>query len=143
MDTVVLAVSGTDWLVIGPALLAAAIGLTSALLSYRSSKAALERSSADAAAERAHRQAMLVFDRRLLAIEAIWQRIFEIERSGELSGRARDEIVRAVVWLPEKTRYDVLSAVNRHQEGLDVSEVFPAVRETLEALTRKYEEEKA
>lgn len=139
----IFTVSGADWLVIGPALLAAAIGLTSALLSYRSSQATLRRSSADAAAERAHQQAMLVFDRRLLAIETIWQRIFEIERSGELPEDAQTEIVRAVVWLPDDAKRDVLSAVKDHQEGHDTTAAFRRVRETLETLTDRYEEKQA
>lgn len=140
---VLLAVSNSIWVVIGPALIAGTIGLVSALLSFSSSRATLRRSSEDSAAERAHQRAMLVFDRRLLAIEAIWQRIFEIERTGKLGDEAQIEIVRAVVWLPDEAKREVLTAVKGQQEERDMTKAFQQVRKTLEALTEKYEEEKA
>ncbi len=139
---IIAAATTSVWLVIGPALIAGGIGLTSALLSYRSSQAAMKRGALDAIDERAHQRELLVLDHRLMAIETIWQRIFEIERTGHLPDEAQTEIVRAVVWLPENAGKEVLSTVVALREGSSSSAEFESVRKTLQELTHTDEETK-
>src|SRR4051812_4350526 len=97
------------WLVIGPALIAGTIGLASALLSYVASQRALARSLQDAREGRAHQRDLLIWERRLGAVESIWQQMFDLQQLNDISADVRAELVRAVVWLPEVTGREVLA----------------------------------
>src|SRR5580704_6307292 len=107
----ILAEATSPWLVVGPALIAGAIGLIAAFLSYRSAHVSLKYSAIAERERQIHEDDTLILERRLNAIETIWQALFEMERSSQLPDTTRDEVVRAVVWLPESAGQQVLRLV--------------------------------
>jgi hypothetical protein len=127
------------WLVVGPALVAGGIGLVSAALSFISSQRSLAHGSEVEEAAHRHQLDLLVLNRRLSAIESIWQCLFEIERTKQLSDALRGEVIRAVVWLPDTAGETVLKAVLSIEEG-SKKVAIQEVRELLLALTKTTEE---
>lgn len=129
----------SPWLVLGPAFIAGAIGLIAALLSYRSARLSLSYSAAADRERKNHEYDLLVLERRLNAIETIWQALFEMERSQHLSDAARDEMVRVVVWLPDTASKRVLSVIAEFDEHGSLEGVVEPLRKLLLSLTKTKE----
>lgn len=119
------------WLVVGPALIAGGIGLVSAGLSFVSARQSLSHTAEAEQAARDHQLDLLVYNRRLAAIETIWQSLFEVERTRQLPDQSRIEVVRAAVWLPEETRKGVLETLIGFQAGNPTDDSLKKVRELL------------
>ena len=83
---------------------------------------------------------LLVVNRRLDAIEQLWQCLFKIEQSNTLTAQMREEIVRSVVWLPDDTGKSVLQAVLTYESDQPAATSLQSVRELLLAHTRTEEE---
>jgi len=128
------------WLVLGPALIAGGIGLASAALSFISSQRSLSHTSAAEQASRHHQLDLLVLNRRLDAIEQLWQCLFEIERTRTLSDRIRGEVVRSLVWLPDETGKSVLQAVLKYKSEQPTPASLQRVRELLLTYTKTTED---
>jgi hypothetical protein len=136
-----LAEATSPWLVIGPALIAGTIGLIAAALSYRSAQLSLSHSAEADRDRQNHEYDLLVLERRLNAIEIIWQALFEMERSQRFSDSARDEVVRAVVWLPEVAGQQVLKVVADFNNRDPLRSGIESLREILLSLTKTKEEQ--
>lgn len=122
------------WLVLGPALIAGFIGLASALLSFLSARRALDRTREESRDNRAHQRNLLVWGRRLDAIENVWQNMFEVERADTLTADSRVELVRAVVWLPDEIGRTVLALVLAYDRAASAeakSDALAGLREAL------------
>lgn len=132
----------SPWLAIGPALIAGGIGLTSAGLSYYSAKRTLTYNATAEQARRDHERDLLILDRRLIAIETIWQSLFDLERDQQLSEQVRSDVIRAIVWLPGDAGNKVLEAVLAFEgeKSPDGNPHLSVAREILLGLTGSKEE---
>src|SRR4051794_6662701 len=119
------------WLAIGPALIAGGIGLTSAFLSFASAQRTLAHGELVATATRSHEQDLLILNRRLSAIETIWQSLFEMERLDIISDRTRLDLIRTVVWLPSEVRQKILNVVVEFDNGALGTADIDSVRKLL------------
>lgn len=128
-----LAAATSPWLAIGPALIAGGIGLVSAFLAFYSARRALRHTAEQAQASRAHERDLLVLRQRISAAETVWLRIFELEQSGAVSDEARDDLVRAVLWLPDDARRQLLELLVALGDGQPAppEDLLRRVRESL------------
>jgi hypothetical protein len=99
------------WIVVAPALIAGAVGLLSALLSYLAARRALEHTAQESSERRVSERSLHVWQRHLDAIETLWLTIYEFERAGALSDASRTTAIRSVFWLPEEASREVLTAL--------------------------------
>lgn len=77
----------------------------------------------EAAAERQHREAMVVLERELASLERIWRLLFTLESSGALTDEEYDDYIVATMWLQPEIRKAATAVLVENDEGPDSASV--------------------
>jgi hypothetical protein len=96
---------------IGSAIVTGAVGILSAVISYRSSSRQLHNQLKDNENNRRHQIMLHIFAKRQQAIEDIWRLLFILECQDALNDKELDVYIRSLIWLPRKLRQTCLAVI--------------------------------